>query len=288
MSGRASSEGHSSARFLARRRLRRRRILIALTVFSGIVLGALIYGLWQQQVRISHIVVYGANQSLADVATAAMQGSYLGIIPRNSTFFLSESSIRAPLLAAHQDIAAISIFRNGFTGLSIKVDYRVPIARWCGVSPSVQIASSTQLILDAPCYFFDASGFIYMRADDTSTVNGFIVYTPLPIPDRGLTSVTAPIGGTLPNADKLPSAFDFARQLATFGSPVSSIVFHEDEVDDYLKSGTHIGYVLGDEQNAFTAFVSAHTNFNLADGSVDYIDLRFPGKVYVKKTGSLQ
>lgn len=234
------------------------------------------YGLWRPQVRISHIVVYGADQSLADVATAAMQGSYLGIIPRNSTFFLSESSIRAPLLAAHQDIAAVSIFRNGFTGLTIKVDYRVPIARWCGASPSVQIASSTEAVLDVPCYFFDASGFIYSTTTTAQPVNSFTVY-------GSIENTQTAIGSILPNADKLPAAFDFARQLTQFDSPISSIAFREDEVDVFLESGTRVTYLLAHEQDAFTALVSAHSNFDLSDGSIEYVDLRFPGKVYLKR-----
>jgi len=276
MLGRASSGEHSSARFLARRRLRRRRILIALTVLSCIVLGALVSGIWQPQVRISHVVIYGADQSLADVATLAMQGSYLGIIPRNSTFFLSESSIRAPILAAHQDIAAVSIFRNGFTGLSIKVDYRAPIARWCGVSPKSQTASSTEVTLDeSNCYFFDASGFIYSTTTASQPVNSFTVY-------GSIENTQTAIGAILPHADKLPAAFDFARQLTQFKSPISSIAFREDEVDVFLKSGTRVTYLLAHEQDAFTALVSAHANIDLSDGSVEYVDLRFPGKVYVK------
>ncbi|MFZ2500984.1 MAG: hypothetical protein WAW90_03320, partial [Minisyncoccia bacterium] len=93
------------------------------------------------------------------------------------------------------------------------------------------------------------------------------------------------IGSTLPNADAFPSAFDFARQLTTLGSPASRVAFHDGEVDDYLVSGTRITYVLGNEQNAFTALVSAHKNFNLADGSIEYVDLRFDGKVYLKRKG---
>ncbi|MDO8566972.1 MAG: hypothetical protein Q7R58_02365, partial [bacterium] len=61
------------------------------------------------------------------------------------------------------------------------------------------------------------------------------------------------------------------------------IVIHDGEVDNNLASGTRITYVLGREQDAFTALVSARENFNLADGSVDYVDLRFDGKVYLKK-----
>lgn len=127
------------------------------------------------------------------------------------------------------------------------------------------------------CYFFDANGFIYATTSSAQPVNPFIVYEPL------ASSNGSPIGSTLPNADKLPAAFDFARQLAVFGSPVSSLVFRGDEVDAYLASGTRVTYILGDENNAFTALTSARADFNLADGSVEYVDLRFSGRIYLKK-----
>ena len=77
--------------------------------------------------------------------------------------------------------------------------------------------------------------------------------------------------------------FDFARELATLGSPTTRIAIHDGEVNDYLASGTRVTYVLGHEQDAFTALVSARENLNLSDGSLEYVDLRFDGKVYVKR-----
>ncbi|MHB8914016.1 MAG: cell division protein FtsQ/DivIB [Minisyncoccota bacterium] len=242
--------------------------------------GTVIYGLWQRPFRISRVVIYGADQSLADTATAAMQGSYLGIAPRDSTFLVPEARIRTLIASAHPDIAAVSIFRSGFTDLSIKVDYRVPIARWCGSSPAsttgsgqAGVASSTPM---AGCYFFDASGFVYSPANETASVNSFAVY-------ESVATTSNPIGTSLPHADTFPAAFDFARQLSTFGSPVASVVFRDDEVDVYLASGTRITYVVGSEEGALNALASARADLNLADGSLDYVDLRFPGKVYVKK-----
>ncbi len=92
---------------------------------------------------------------------------------------------------------------------------------------------------------------------------------------------------TIAGADALPTAFDFARKFVTLGSPTVSVVLRGDEVDDYLASGTRITYVLGSEQDAYTALTSARANLNLTDGSIEYIDLRFPGKVYVKKVDSV-
>ena len=218
--------------------------------------------------RISHIEIIGADASLSAYATDAMQGSYLGIIPRDSTFFFPEERIRADILASHNDIAAVSILRNSFTGTSIKIDYRVPIARWCGISKTIGV--------DEYCYVFDANGLIYSATTTLQLINSFVVYEELPVDAE-------PIGSILPFAKDFPSVFDFARQLSTLGSPVISITIHDGEVDNMLSSGTRVTYVLGREQEAFTSLISARDNFNLADGSVDYLDLRFNGKIYLKK-----
>ncbi len=114
-------------------------------------------------------------------------------------------------------------------------------------------------------------------------LNPFTVYEPLDF-GGSQASPGTPIGATLPQAAAFPAAFDFARQLVAFGSPVVSVVFrHNQEADLYLRSGTRITYVLGQEQDAYAALVSARADLNLADGSLEYVDLRFPGKVYLKK-----
>ncbi len=282
MSERQSSAKRDSKGLAARRRLRRRRAFIVFLIILLFACVGIVYELNQNAVRISRVQIFGADQSLADVAISQMRGSYFGVVPRNSTFFLPESDIRAALFAADSDIAAVSIFRTGLSSVSIKVDTRVPIARWCGFAPAAaENASTTPAEPPTPaCYLFDASGFVYATASDAiQPINAFSVYEPL----SGRTASSSPLGVTLPNVGKLPAAFDFARQLGTFGSPVMTIVFRADEIDDYLKSGTRITYVLGNEQNAFTALTSASGNLNLADGSIEYVDLRFDGKVYLKK-----
>lgn len=270
MSERVLSVPRGSDRLAARRRSKRRFIFFTLVIFILLMLGGILWGLQQSSVRIAHVEISGADQSLADIALVAMRGTYAGIIPRNSIFFFPASRIRADILAAHSDIAAVSISRNGFTGLSIKINDRAPITRWCGLSPTPGV--------DEYCYIFDASGYIFAtEATSTQTINSFTLYAPL------VGETLEPMRATIAHAEKLPRAFDFARQLNTLGSPVTKVVIRADEVDDYLTSGTLIKYVLGHENDAYTALVSARNNFNLADGSVDYIDLRFDGKVYVKK-----
>lgn len=277
----SSAEHHTSESLAERRRRTHFRVLVSHAVLFLLLFGVSLYGLWQDPVRISHVAVYGADQSLASIAMAAMRGSYLGVIPRDSVFFVPDESIRAGIVAAHQDIATISIFRNGLDSISIKVSYRVPIARWCGATPpEVGIATSSVAGgSGGDCYFFDANGFIYMKPDTRTLVNAFVIYEPL----AQDVSTTSPIGALLPHADLFPATFDFARKLATLGAPVSAVVFSGDEVNEYLTSGTRITYVLGNEQDAYTALMSARNGMNFSNGSIDYADLRFPGKVYIKK-----
>ncbi len=256
-------------------------------VLSIVVTGFALYGLQQESVRIVHIEVLGANPALAEIASSAMQGRYLGIIPRDSVLFFPSGRIRADILATDSNISTVSMSRKGLTGLSIKVNVRVPIARWCGSIPKLRSdlsSSSPRSDLVNECYVFDDSGFIFATTSDVQLVNTFEFYTPLSLA-TGTPDTSSPIGMQIPRAQTLPATFNFARQLTTLGSPVSRVVLRDEEVDNYLVSGTRITYVLGNEQNAFTALVSAKASLNLADGSLDYVDLRFNGKVYLKKKG---
>lgn len=314
MSGRASSAPRGGERLAARRRKRRRRAFIALSLLIFLFACALVYGVQQPGVRISHLEVYGAGapasavSTIESIANRAMEGNYFGIIPRNSTFFLPTGLIRAGILAAYPGIAAVSIFRRGFTGLSIKADPRTPLARWCG---SVSASSSPE---DSPlkevlptaqndCYLFDPSGFVYATATETFSFPGTASSSPSGAglnPDQTLApyvlfdplaaDAVSPIGATLRGADRLSGIFDFARQIGLLGPPVGTIVLRGPEADFFLATSTYgapeglrISYLLGDEQNALTALVSAKSQLNLSDPTLEYVDLRFSGKIYLKR-----
>lgn len=271
MSGNQLSRGEGSERLRARRRRARKYFLILLGFLTLVLIGACIWWLWQPSARISSITVYGAPQSLASYASTTMSGSYLHIVPRDSSFFYPASQIRREILASDRGIAAVSLFTEGFTALSIKVINRVPVAHWCGLAPTPGV--------EPYCYVFDASGYIYNTASTTDSVlNSFTFYDSLAV------SSTEPLGATLADAGEVPDAFNFARELPALGGSVQSVVIRGDEVDDIIASSTtRVTYVLGDEQAAYAALASAKGDYDLTDGSVQYIDLRFPAKIYLKK-----
>jgi hypothetical protein len=287
MLGRAQSADRKNTfgrgnRFAEQRRNRRRRNIIFFIILLLSLLIVAVYGLRQDAIRVSHTEIIGADSSFESYAISAMQGNYFGIIPRDSIFFFPESRIRDQILIDHPDIAAVSLSRNGFTDISINVAYRVPVARWCGSTgsaDSLQASSSQTVSQTEACYVFDASGFIYASvATTTEPINTFSLYAPL------IGDTPEPLRATIANTEKLPSVFNFARQLGMLGASTTKIVIRtEGEVDDILANGTRITHLLGDEQNAFTALVSAGEGINLSSGTIDYVDLRFDGKVYLKK-----
>ena len=288
---RPSSAPRPAPRLKDRRRQGRRRLVGLLVVLVFIIVGTALYGLRQEAVRISAIEVRGADALLpgaspADLAKRTLVGSYLGLIPHDSTFFYPAHRIRVAIISAHPEIAAISFAHQGLKGLIIKISLRTPVGRWCGVTRFNLNASSTRLNLVTPCYLYDPNGFMYSAVPETDasstpsvpeTLNSFTLYAPL------VGNVQEPLRATVVHAAQLPDAFAFARQLASFGSAANAVVIHGDEADILLASGTRVTYVLRHEEAAYSALTSAKENMNLANDSIDYIDLRFPGKVYLKK-----
>lgn len=277
-----TSGGPSAQRLSQRRKARRRRVRAVLLVLAAFALVGGIWGLWQPGLRITSVTVSTGDTRVAAAAQDALAGSYLWVIPHNSSLFFRESRVRAAVLKSDPAIEAVSITRNGLTAISITPTPRTPIARWCGLTPSPGEVEY--------CYVFDTDGYIFAAMPDplgassteTQTIqtsNPFLFYGPL------AASSTEPLGATIAQASLLPSLLDFARQVGTLGTSVHSIVIRDREVDDLLTSGTRVTYLLGNEEDALTALVSAKNNLNLSDGSLEYVDLRFPGKVYVKKVG---
>ena len=70
--------------------------------------------------------------------------------------------------------------------------------------------------------------------------------------------------------------------MKSLNVPIVSLVLRGDEADLYPQSGTRITYVLGQEQAAAQLAKAAFPSLDLNDGSVQYVDLRFDGKVYYK------
>lgn len=264
-----------------RKRLRERRqeARSQSLTFSLIVLlilcGALVYALWQPAVRISTVTADGlvAEEEITRTVTQELTGSVYALIPRNSFFFYPEKDIRTTLLDAYPQLSSVSLIRDSFTTLRVVGEMRSPAFLWCGESSEITSA----------CYHSDTNGFLYEQSQDvSSTTPLFIIYGEL---DMASSTDGTPIRARVNGYTYVPQILSFRQALESFGTPIPSATIRGDEVDLHTEGGTRITYVLGKEAGALADARATFGSLNLMDGSLAYVDLRFPGKVYLKRVG---
>lgn len=266
---------------LGARRKRARGIAL---VFSLVLLiaacGLLIYGLWRPEVRIGAVHAEGtAAESISMLVLETLEGTYGHIIPRDSTFFFPVKEARAALLSAHPEFSTVSIRRDGFDALSVRTTARVSALLWCGEPTFTPSDADT-------CYEADASGLVFARRASFVTGGPAMtrLYSSLMEP-REATTLPYPLARQVGNLDVVPAVLAFVKDLGKYGIATEVIAIREDEADLFLPSGTRLTYVIGREEEAAMLAAATLPTLDLSDGSIEYVDLRFAGKVYVKRRG---
>jgi cell division septal protein FtsQ len=266
-----SRPAHRAEPLRARRRAARRRLVIALVILFFILVGAGFYALWQPFARIQRIDVSGPHADASQIpaaAQAALTGTYFHIVPKDSIFFFPKESVRQAVLAAYPDVTAVSVSRASLDAIRVTALGRTEAFVWCGEAYSA--ATST-----TGCYSSDAEGFLYQTAD----------VPPLPVYAALAASSTPGIGAQIGNAGAILGMLQFDRAAATLGARVVALELNGDEANLYTSGGTRITYVAGQESAAAALAAASFRTLDLNSGSIEYVDLRFSGKVYYKNKG---
>ncbi len=261
------------------RRARAKRIFFVGSIaVVGIATAALFYLCWLPALRIQTVTAEGLHSDeTATIAKQSLAGTHLFITPRNSLFFIPESDMRKRILAEFPDIVAVSFKSNGLTGLHI-----VPVARtssfvWCGAERA--LATST-------CYAADPDGLIFAPYTSDVPMASSTLQLRMYAPIEG--DALAPVRAHITNTKNIPNTLQLARALKTLHANIAEVAFRGDEADLYTSGGTRITYIVGKEKEAATLAASVFQTLSLNDGSVEYVDLRFESKVYLRKKGESQ
>lgn len=256
-----------------RRKKARRVGAIALAIASVLIIAALIYLSWLPQLRVSTVHAEGPGaEDVERIAAEQLTGTHLFIVPRNSLFFIPEPAIRRAVLAAHPEVSAVSIAADGLTSVRVASVPRARAFIWCGSAPDA--------LETVGCYDADTEGLVFAPSLDTGTASSTAtlkVYAPLG--DDALEPVRAHLSG----AYRIPDMLQFVKAIRSLGANVASVAFRGDEADLYTASGTRITYVLSRERDALALAASAFPELSVNDGSLEYVDLRFEGKVYIRR-----
>ena len=320
-----------SVRLGERRRIMRRRKIVLVFILTIFFFVVIIVFLQRPFLRVTHISVVTPDNISNSVATSlvkkSLSGKYFFSIPYNSALFLHSSRARGVLLKTFPTVAAVSIARNGISAMTITLEPRAPLSRWCGTAasstPANTIQQDTRSLESGQCYLFDSGGFLFMKiATSTPTTStpatpptsNTQATTPARAPLHRVRTASSPVNtsssqslvgsiiplfpyvvyaplvatgtpylNTIAHDSTLSHVFDLAQRIRIFHITVSTIVLRGDEVDLFLTDGTRITYVRGDERSAFSLLSSVVHDISLSDGSLEYVDLRFPGKVYFRK-----
>lgn len=272
----------------AKRKERRKRLGLILLILALIALGALVYLLWQPFVRIQEITVEGPHaEEVRRVVEESLWGTYAFVLPRNSILIYPEIQVRERVLEVHPDIVAVSITRSGFTSIHVKSVPRTGAFMWCGASAA----------LAEGCYSADAEGLVFAQLAQAAATTSLLAATTTAeasTTDPGVLRIYAPLvyaEGAEPSpirahvvgAQRIPDILRFVKAMNQLGVGVVSVEVREDEADLYTPEGTRITYILGREESAAALAASSFPTLNVSSGAFLYIDLRFDGKVYVKR-----
>ncbi len=272
-----------------RRRTRRRLTWVILTALLLLII-SVIGAFWLPFVRVQRVDAAGPDSDgVQSLTQTILHGTYYYFFPRNSIFLFPQSKIREQILLQYPDIAAVSISREALNAISVSGTPRQAALKWCGeeYSRTVVTTASTSPATVPTCYNADAQGVVFAALSPDAQPSGesLTLYGALASNPINGSGPDSPLGATIEDATLIPNALQFVKAMRSLGAPVTTLVLRADEADLYTQAGTRITYVLGQEHDAAQLAMSAFPSLNLADGSLDYIDLRFQGKVYFKKVG---
>jgi len=258
-----------------RRQKQRRTLNVVLGILVLLLIAATAYGIWRPEVRIQTIEVEGPGALDAkQVAMKTVWGTYWYVFPRNSIFFYPESEIRTELQNTFPDVAAVSISRSSFSSLHISMVPRISAFIWCG--ERIEAPSENGI-----CFDTDAEGLVFKMTEQGAVASSTLkIFAPL----QGDTSET-PLRSRVVGAQHIPDALRLVKAIRSLGVSIVEVSIRADEGDLWTPNGTRITYVLGHEESAAVLASSAFPALDFDKGDLQYIDLRFEKKVYVKRRG---
>jgi hypothetical protein len=261
-----------------RQEARGQKHTVVLAVLALAALGV-VYGLWQPEIRLTEVSALETpdKEGIETIAKGSLTGTYYSVLPRNSFFLYSERSMRTAILEAYPSISALSIRRTGWNSLAITASSRQSAFLWCGTPGEAGISDT------ASCYETDAEGFVFAPAVPEDTTEGVALLKVYALLDAASSTDTYPLRAKVEGAEQLPDILRFARVITSLGIPLRAVGIRSDEADLYSAGGTRITYVVGKEREAVHIAESTFSKLNFMDGSVEYVDLRFGGKAYIKR-----
>lgn len=237
--------------------------LILLSVFSLIT--ALFF--YIDSFKIKNITIEGATDLSKEFLTQELQevlkSKSLGIFPRDRILFFPYDDVRIKLMNSFKKFSSVQIEGRFSQNLLVKVEERQPVAVFFSKEQKSY-------------YFIDEGGFIF---DDAPFFSSGVF--PQFVDNR--THPKSSVGDFLIEKEEAQRIFDFMKLMPVDYS-VAQILLENDGVYKFLtKEGWQIILQKDDDfKTAYQNFLASLNEIKDRRKNLDYIDLRFGGKVFFK------
>ena len=266
---------YRSAEAIKRRRTFFVRVAIVIFFVCAVVVFGLVYTLRLDRFQIHSVVVSDANilkkEDVEQAAQTMLSGSYVWVIPKTNTFLFSASSAEKKLIEQFPAIQSLNVARDGMQSLTIDIVERKPHVLWC--APHADDKAEE-------CYFADTTGLIFSRAPYFSGGVYFIY--------RGGIPADTALGSYILPSQKFEELERFVAQINALHMNVSGVTIKEEgDFDLELTSNVHLlcsgATSYDDTLSNISALLKSDTFATSTLSSLEYIDMRFGNKVYLKK-----
>lgn len=272
---------------LALRRRERYVFFVSLgAAFAFFFIALLSYLSYQPGLQIRYVAVSGnrfvSPDALVSEAASVLRGSYGGVFSRRNALIAPVRELASRITSSFPAVESVSVKRGSFSVLDIDVSERVPYAVWCsGGAPPAAATSSG-------CDFLDARGLLFAPSPAFSP-GVYLRFT-----GSSSTSTAPSIGRVLLGSERFTELSYFLTSLKPLGIAPDRIAIEPDgggivDLDLFLPDGAQIlmstTRSFEDTLNDMVAFFDranlGTSTQEFLDG-VQYVDFRFPGKVYYK------
>ena len=276
-------------------RHRRRVQLSIVTAMVGclvvIVSGALLWLVNRPEFRLADITIYGTQQLdevvVRETIETYLDGAYFNFFPKDSFFFFASSRLENHLREKYPRIGTLASERRGFTKLELVIQERSPFALWCGDIVPLELgpladgtSTTTRRENLSTCYYLDESGYLYAKAPHFTgnPLNRF--YGSL---DSGQV-----LGQYFIPTDEFRQLYNLIADINEAGYRVRALLLvDEQDIEIYIDNSVRL---LVARESDFTEVIDSFITLRDAGEldsqaleRIEYIDLRFGSRVYVRE-----
>ncbi len=268
-------------------RARRRRARLIGVVVALVLLGVAVWSIgyisYLPSLTVGAVSVAGAEgvsphlvQAYAESQIRSEANTFLS---RENIFLFDEKKIAKSIVEHFPRIKSAEITRESMfaTAVAVSVVERTAFARWCAQSPQGDETGD--------CYLLDTEGFVFERlaAESTSTI---------PIAETSYVFHGGfngdPMGRQFAPAH-FPGIASLLRVLSQANfAPRGATIDNDQDFSIPLSSGFYIKASFGEDVNRLVHNLQLVLSSSVLQGKedrIEYIDLRFGGRVYYKLKG---